>query len=92
MVCPKCRSRAIGRIGQNQFYCWDCNIEFIPTRDGFRMYRLEPDGTTILDSLDSTTGIDTLTGTPVAEMTDGVVSDSGSAFGIDRPLQDKDPV
>jgi hypothetical protein len=53
MICPKCRSRATGRIGQNQYYCWDCSIEFIPTRDGFRMYRLEPDGTMMLDSLDS---------------------------------------
>ncbi|MGI6642502.1 MAG: hypothetical protein ACOX3V_00565 [Bacillota bacterium] len=52
MVCPKCRSRAVGRIGQNQYYCWDCNIEFVPTRDGFRMYRLEPDGTVLLDSLE----------------------------------------
>lgn len=50
MICPKCRSRAIGRIGQNQYYCWDCNIEFTLARDGFRVYRLEPDGTTILDS------------------------------------------
>ena len=53
MICPKCRSRAIGRIGQNQYYCWDCNIEFVPTKDGFRTYRLEPDGTVILDSLDA---------------------------------------
>lgn len=53
MICPKCRSRAVGRIGQNQYYCWDCNIEFVPTRDGFRMYRLESDGTIILDSLDA---------------------------------------
>ena len=54
MVCPKCKSRAIGRIGQNQYYCWDCSIEFVPTRDGFRMYRLEEDGTVLLDSLDGT--------------------------------------
>lgn len=53
MICPKCKSRAIGKIGQNQYYCWDCNIEFVPTKDGFRMYRLEPDGTIILDSLES---------------------------------------
>ncbi len=62
MICPKCRSRATGRIGQNQYYCWDCNIEFMPTRDGFRMYRLEPDGTTVLDSLEATPGDGVLTG------------------------------
>lgn len=54
LVCPKCKSRAIGRIGQNQYYCWDCSIEFVPVRDGFRMYRLEEDGTVLLDSLDGT--------------------------------------
>ena len=54
MVCPKCKSRATGRIGQNQYYCWDCAVEFVPTRDGFRMYRLEEDGTVLLDSLDGT--------------------------------------
>ena len=36
------------RQDRTEQYCWDCSIEFIPTRDGFRMYRLEPDGTTIL--------------------------------------------
>jgi hypothetical protein len=62
LICPKCRSRATGRIGQNQYYCWDCNIEFMPTRDGFRMYRLEPDGTTVLDSLEATPGDGVLAG------------------------------
>ncbi len=54
MVCPKCNSRAVGKIGQNQYFCWDCSIEFVPTKDGFRMYRLEPDGTMLLDSLENT--------------------------------------
>ncbi len=53
MLCPKCKSRATGRIGQNQYYCWDCAVEFVPTRDGFRMYRLEEDGSALLDSLES---------------------------------------
>jgi hypothetical protein len=53
LICPKCKSRATGRIGQNQYFCWDCNIEFIPTKDGFRLYRLEPDGTSVLDSIDA---------------------------------------
>ena len=52
MICHKCKSRATGRIGLNQFYCWDCNIEFVSTKDGVRMYRLEDDGTAILDSLE----------------------------------------
>jgi hypothetical protein len=44
MLCPKCKSRSTGKIGHNQYYCWDCSIEFVPTSGGVRMYRLEPDG------------------------------------------------
>lgn len=60
MICPKCKSRATGRIGLNQYYCWDCNIEFVPTKDGFRMYRLEDDGTALLDSLEQGTEVNVL--------------------------------
>ncbi len=52
MLCPKCKSRAIGKIGQNQYYCWDCGIEFTLTNSGVRMYRLEPDGTAMPESFD----------------------------------------
>jgi len=52
VICPKCKSRAIGKIGQNQYYCWDCNIEFVTTKDGYRMYRLESDGTLLPESLE----------------------------------------
>ena len=56
MICPKCKSRAIGKIGQNQYYCWDCSIEFVPTQGGVRMYRLEPDGTAMPDSTEGLSG------------------------------------
>ncbi|HHY44460.1 MAG TPA: hypothetical protein GX512_01945 [Firmicutes bacterium] len=81
MICPKCRSRATGRIGQNQYYCWDCSIEFVPTGDGFRMYRLEPDGTTVLDSLeavsprDQVLGDGMLTGTVIDGVPPGETED-----------------
>ncbi|HOA71013.1 MAG: hypothetical protein WBL52_04635 [Bacillota bacterium] len=52
MNCPKCKSRATGRIGQGQYYCWDCSIEFEPTPAGVRVYRLEPDGIAIPESID----------------------------------------
>ena len=63
IYCPKCKSRAVGRIGQNQYYCWDCNIEFIPAKDGFRMYRLEPDGTVMPETLGSVAPGYSLSGT-----------------------------
>ena len=52
----------MGRIGQNQYYCWDCSIEFVPTNDGFRLYRLEEDGSTILESQDPVERPPTMTG------------------------------
>ncbi len=53
MICPKCKSRATGKIGSNQYYCWNCSIEFAPAEDGMRTYKLEPDGTAILEELGS---------------------------------------
>jgi hypothetical protein len=55
MNCPKCKSRATGRIGQGQYYCWDCSIEFEPTDKGIRMYRLEPNGIAIPETLEGGT-------------------------------------
>jgi hypothetical protein len=83
LLCPKCRSRAIGKIGQDQYYCWDCNIEFVPTKDGFRMYRLEEDGTLVADSLDAS---------PHAAVMPGTVQGYGmmrSAVDASAPKDDK---
>ncbi len=52
-MCPKCQSRATGKVSQNVYFCWDCAVEFVPTKDGFKVYRLEVDGTLVLDSLES---------------------------------------
>lgn len=93
MICPKCRSRAIGRIGQNQYYCWDCNIEFVPTKDGFRTYRLEPDGTTVLDSLEANPQAVMMAGgreSPVGA-TLGMRQSQGTDQGMElkEPIQDR---
>ncbi len=55
MICPRCQSRATGRVGQNVYFCWDCAVEFVPTKKGFKVYRLEEDGTLVLDSVDGKT-------------------------------------
>ena len=95
MICPKCRSRATGKIGQNQYYCWDCSIEFVPTGDGFRMYRLEPDGTTVLDSLEAAipgdqVGEGVLTHRVIDGKGPGETEEVGGAGQI-PPLNDKGP-
>jgi len=44
VLCPLCSSRSVGKVGTNQFYCWDCCIEFTHTRDGVHLYRLDDEG------------------------------------------------
>jgi hypothetical protein len=76
MNCPKCKSRSTGRIGQGQYYCWDCSIEFESTDQGVRMYRLEPNGIAIPEGLDG--GV--LPGSPPA-------SQSGRGTGLRREAE-----
>lgn len=28
MNCPVCNSREVGKIATDQYYCWNCNVEF----------------------------------------------------------------
>ncbi|MBO8173467.1 MAG: hypothetical protein H0Z33_16485 [Bacillaceae bacterium] len=48
--CPNCNSSDIGKIGANQYYCWDCFVELSVSGDEITsIYQVEEDGT--LDSL-----------------------------------------
>lgn len=42
--CPVCGSRSVGRVGQNQFYCRECFLEFTPTKGGFQVFEVQDDG------------------------------------------------
>lgn len=44
MRCPNCSGRSIGRVGSEQYYCWDCCIEFNTGRGSIRIYHLDADG------------------------------------------------
>ena len=50
MKCPNCNSKAIGKIGSHQFYCWGCFIELPVNGEKMSVYQVEEDGT--LSSLD----------------------------------------
>ena len=44
-VCPECGSRAIGKVATNQYYCWDCCIEFAENQDStIELYEVDLDG------------------------------------------------
>ncbi|MBP2018307.1 hypothetical protein J2Z79_001708 [Symbiobacterium terraclitae] len=44
MRCPNCGGRSIGRVGSEQYYCWDCCVEFNTARGAVRIYHLDPGG------------------------------------------------
>ncbi|MCO7126385.1 DUF2797 domain-containing protein [Sporolactobacillus shoreicorticis] len=52
MKCPNCSSKNIGKIGVNQYYCWDCFIELALEDGKLSLSQVEEDG--------SLTGLDDL--------------------------------
>ena len=47
MKCPVCSGRAIGKVGVEQFYCWDCCVEFATQTDKVVIYDLAEDGSLV---------------------------------------------
>ncbi|MDS1030023.1 hypothetical protein RDV78_05880 [Bacillota bacterium LX-D] len=41
MLCPLCGSREVGKIGPDQFYCWNCCVEY---DDRNQVFELAEDG------------------------------------------------
>ena len=39
-----CNSRALGRVGVEQYYCWDCCIEFVQSKKGVELFEVLDDG------------------------------------------------
>ncbi|MCD8501428.1 MAG: DUF2797 domain-containing protein [Bacillaceae bacterium] len=50
MRCPNCKGKDIGKIGTNQYYCWNCFIELTIRNGRFSLHQVEEDGS--LSSLD----------------------------------------
>ncbi|MFC0270108.1 hypothetical protein ACFFIX_01360 [Metabacillus herbersteinensis] len=48
--CPNCRSKDLGKIGVNQYYCWGCFIELSVANGKIFTHQVEEDGS--LSSLD----------------------------------------
>lgn len=44
MRCPNCNCRDIGKIGSNQYYCWECFVEFSVSGDEIKLFQVEEDG------------------------------------------------
>ncbi|SDK52185.1 hypothetical protein [Sediminibacillus albus] len=44
MHCPNCKGRNIGKIGNQQYYCWNCFIELSLLGEVMDLHQVEPDG------------------------------------------------
>ncbi|MCT2537652.1 DUF2797 domain-containing protein [Aquibacillus koreensis] len=44
MHCPNCKGKNIGKIGNQQFYCWNCFIELSLVNEVLDVHQVEPDG------------------------------------------------
>jgi len=47
-TCPACGQRAIGKVGIDQYFCWDCCVEFVVRDQHIKIYNVEADGTLTL--------------------------------------------
>lgn len=46
VICPNCGSKDIGKIGTNQYYCWNCFVELSVSGDQVSsIFQVEEDGT-----------------------------------------------
>lgn len=66
MRCPNCAGRSIGRVGSEQYYCWDCCVEFNTGRGAIRIYHLDADGE-LIASVQHQAEDSVLTGMPANE-------------------------
>ena len=44
LQCPNCKSKDIGKIGTNQYYCWGCYIELSIANNKLDVFQVEEDG------------------------------------------------
>ncbi|WP_331640777.1 hypothetical protein [Cerasibacillus sp.] len=52
LSCPNCSSRDIGKVGNDQYYCWNCYIEMTVVGNRLNVHEIEADGSLIsLDDL-----------------------------------------
>jgi len=48
MHCPLCHCKDVGRVGTDQYYCWNCLVEFsLKGKDGPTAYYVDEEGTLI---------------------------------------------
>lgn len=49
MRCPLCGGKEVGKIGPDQFYCWNCYVEYDSKN---QVYEVDEDGSLIAYGFD----------------------------------------
>lgn len=44
MRCPNCNGKDIGKIGMDQFYCWNCCVEMTVSGNAMTIQQVKKDG------------------------------------------------
>lgn len=47
MNCPVCGGKAVGRVGQDQYYCWDCFLEYRQHGETTKIFSVAEDGSLV---------------------------------------------
>lgn len=47
MNCPICGGRATGKVGVNNYYCWDCCLEYRIEKEGVQVFDIDEDGSLV---------------------------------------------
>ncbi len=47
MNCPVCNGNAVGKVGVEQYYCWNCFIEFNTLKEDVQIFNVEEDGSLV---------------------------------------------
>ncbi|MFZ5898069.1 MAG: hypothetical protein ACOYU7_02620 [Bacillota bacterium] len=47
MQCPICGGRATGKVGADQYFCWDCCLEYRINKEGVQVFEMTEDGTLV---------------------------------------------
>ncbi len=45
--CPVCNGMQIGKVGNEQYYCWNCFLEFNFNKGRLNLYEVAEDGTLV---------------------------------------------
>ncbi len=46
--CPACGGKSVGQVGVDQYYCWDCFVEFNQNNE---IFQIGEDGTLIQNGI-----------------------------------------